>query len=71
MSKHAFTKNFKVFKASKSKDAGYLAKPKKWVVERGRKVVWKRQRTQDTRSKMLERIPEEPIPEEPEEPTKL
>jgi len=55
MTKHAFTKNFKITKSS----TGYKAKPKKWVLERGRKVAWKRQRAQDTRSKMLERIPEE------------
>ena len=55
MTKHAFTKNFKITKSP----TGYKAKPKKWVLERGRKVAWKRQRAQDTRSKMLERIPED------------
>lgn len=55
MSKHAFTKNFKVVNTPK----GYKAKPKKWVLERGRKVTWKRQRAQDARSKMLDRIPED------------
>lgn len=56
MSKQSFTKNFKVVKSPK----GYKATPKKWVLERGRKVTWKRQRAQDARSKLLERIPEEP-----------
>jgi hypothetical protein len=51
MSKRAFAKNFK----AKSKDKA----KQKWALERGQKVTWKRQRAQDTRSKMLERVPEE------------
>ena len=50
MSKQSFAKNFKAKSKAKSK----------WVLERGRKVTWKKQRAQDARSKMLERIPEEP-----------
>jgi len=36
------------------------SQPKKWVVERGHKVVWKRQRVRDMRSKL------EPIEEKEE-----
>ena len=55
MSKQSFAKNFKAKSKAKSK----------WSLERGQKVTWKKQRAQDARSKMLERIPEEP--KEPKE----
>ena len=51
----------RAFNSFKSK-----SKPKKWTLERGRKVTWKRQRAQDTRSKMLERIPEDTPKDTPE-----
>ena len=56
MSKRAFANSFKAKSKAKSK-------AEKWSIERGRKVTWKRQRAQDARSKLLERIQEEGVPQ--------
>ncbi len=47
-----YTKNFKGTKGmTQSKGITQVVKPKKWVMERGQKVIWKRQRAQDSRYK--------------------
>lgn len=63
MNKDSYT-NFKMTKiiiqriAKQTRKRKRLTSPKKWVLERGHKVVWKRQRVREMRSKL------EPIEEE-------
>jgi hypothetical protein len=38
-------------KSTKGTTQGIIIKPKKWVMERGQKVIWKRQRAQESRYK--------------------
>jgi hypothetical protein len=46
-----YTKNFKGTKGTAKGTQGIKIKPKKWVMERGQKVIWKRQRAQESRYK--------------------
>ncbi len=49
-----YTKNFKSMTKGTTQSKGVKVtgtKPKKWVMERGQKVIWKRQRAQDSRYK--------------------